>query len=77
MNEVLPQEFHQSMIKKFKRKKVYSRFKENIWAAELANMELLSSDSECLLCVIDEDTKYAGVKCLIKKVKHLLMVLLK
>ena len=48
MNEVLPQEFHKSMIKKFKRKKVYSRFKENIWAAELANMELLSSDSEVL-----------------------------
>lgn len=48
MNEVLSQEFHQSMIKKFKRKKIYSRFKENIWAAELANMELLSSDSEVL-----------------------------
>ena len=41
------------------------RFKENIWAADLAEMESLSfknANVKYLLCVIDVFTKYAWVK---------------
>ena len=50
------QELRKSVMKKFKRKKVNVRFKDNIWAADLAEMESLSSKNESvkyLLCVID------------------------
>ena len=46
---MLAQELHKPVIKSFKRKKVYSKFKENIWAADLAETGSLSS-------------KYQGVK---------------
>ena len=38
VNEDPAQELHKPMIKKFKRRKVYGRFKDNIWAADLAEM---------------------------------------
>ena len=38
VNEQLADELHESVIKKFKRRKVYARFKDNIWAADLAEM---------------------------------------
>ena len=41
------------------------RFKDNIWAADLAEMGSLSSKNrniKCSLCVIDVFTKYAWVK---------------
>ena len=53
------------MIKNFKRRKVYPRFKDNLWVADLAEMESLSSKNKnvkYLLCVIDVFTKYAWVK---------------
>ena len=43
MNEVLAQELHKPEIKKFKRRKEYARFKDNICAADLAEMGSLSS----------------------------------
>ena len=43
VNEELAQELHKPVIKKFRRRKVYARFKENNWAADLAEMEWLSS----------------------------------
>ena len=43
VNEKLAQALHKTMIKKFKRRKVYSRFKDNIWAVDLAEMGSLSS----------------------------------
>ena len=46
---MLAQELHKPVIKSFKRKKVYSKFKENIWAEDLAETGSLSS-------------KYQGVK---------------
>ena len=55
------------MIKNFKRRKVYPRFKDNLWVADLAEMESLSSknkNGKYLLCVIDIFTKYARVKLL-------------
>ena len=42
VNEQLAEEVHKSVIKKFKRRKVYARFKDNSWAADLAKMESLS-----------------------------------
>ena len=62
VNEVLPRELHKPVIKRFKRRKVYARFKDNIWAADLVEMGSLSSknrDVKYLLCVIDVFTKYA------------------
>ena len=38
VNEQPAEELHQPVIKKFKRRKVYTRFKDNIWAAELTEM---------------------------------------
>ena len=37
-NEELAPEFHKPVIKKFKRREVYARFKDNIWAADLAEL---------------------------------------
>ena len=44
VNEVKSQELHKPVIKKLKRRKVYARFKDNIWAADLAEMGLLFSE---------------------------------
>ena len=41
VNEQLAEELHKPVIKKIKRRKVYARFKDNIWAADLAEMESL------------------------------------
>ena len=44
VNEQLAEELHKLVTKKFKRRKVYTRFKSNTWAADLAGMESLSSN---------------------------------
>ena len=62
VNEVLPQELHKPVIKKLKRRKVYARFKDNIQAADLAEMGSLSTKNWSVkysLCFIDIFTKYA------------------
>ena len=46
LNEQLAEELHKLAIKKFKRRKVYTGFKDNIWAADLAEMESLSSKNK-------------------------------
>ena len=43
VNEELAQELHKPVMKKPKRRKIYERFKDNIWAADLAEMGSLSS----------------------------------
>ena len=63
-NEQLAEELHKPIIRKFKRKEVYSAFKDHIWAADLAYMQLISNfnkGSRFLLCVIDIYSKYAWV----------------
>ena len=70
VNEVLAQKLHKPMIKKFKRRKVYARFKDNIWAANLVEMGSLSSKNrgvKYLSCVIDVFSKYLWVKPLTDK----------
>ena len=52
------------IIKKFEKRKVYAAFKDNIWGADLADMQLLSKYNRrirFLLCVIDIFSKYAWV----------------
>ena len=64
MNEQLNEELHKPIINIFKRK-VYTKFKDNIWVADLAEMGSGSSKNKnikYLLCVIDVFTKYAWVK---------------
>ena len=46
VNEELAEELHKQVIKNFKKRKVYPRFKGNIWAADLAEMESLSSKNK-------------------------------
>ena len=41
-NEKLAEELHKPIIEKFKKRKVYSSFKDNIWGAYLADMQLIS-----------------------------------
>ena len=65
LNEQLAQELLKLVIKKFRRRKIYTRFKNNIWSADLADMESLSSNKKnvkYLLCIIDVFAKYAWVK---------------
>ena len=57
VNEQLAVELHKPEIAKFKRRKVYESFKDNVWAADLAEMKSLSSKNKSvkyLLCVIDD-----------------------
>ena len=63
-NEKLAQELHKPVIKKFERRTVYSAFKDNIWGADLADMQLISKFNKgfrFLLCVIDIFSKYTWV----------------
>ena len=60
-NEQLAEELHKPIIRKFKKIKVYSAFKDNIWVADLADMQLKSKFNKGLICVIDIYSKYAWV----------------
>ena len=55
-NEQLVEELHKSIIRKFKKRKVYSAFKDNIWGADLADVQLISKFNKgfrFLLFVVD------------------------
>ena len=41
-NEQLAKELHKPIIRKFKKRKIYSGFKDDIWGADLADMQLIS-----------------------------------
>ena len=61
-NEKLAEELHKLIIRKLKKETVYSGFKDNIWGANLADMQLTRKFNEgfrFLLCVIDIFNKYA------------------
>ena len=54
---------HRPVIKTFKRIKVYDRFTDNIWAADLTEMETLSLENKnvkYLLCAVDVFIKICG-----------------
>ena len=55
---------HKPVIKKFKKRKVYLQFKDNIWGVDLAGMQSLSKKNKgikYLLCAIDLYSKYAFI----------------
>ena len=63
-NQQLAEELHKPIIRKFEKRKVHAAFKDNIWGADLADMQLLSTYNKgirFLLCVIDIFSKYAWV----------------
>ena len=63
-NKKLAEELHKPIIRTFNKRKVESPFIDNIWLADLADMQLISKFNErfrFLLCVIDIYTKYAWV----------------
>ena len=63
-NEQLVEELHKPIIRKFKKRKAYSALKDNIWGADLADMQLISKFNKgfrFLLCVIVIFSKYAWV----------------
>ena len=64
-NRMLAQELNKPGIKTIKRRKLYARLRDNIWAADLAEMGLLSSKNKSvkyLLCVIGVFIRYAWVR---------------
>ena len=60
----LAKELHKPTIKNFKKRKVYSSFKDNIWSIDLADMQLISKYNKrirYILCVTDLFSRYAWV----------------
>ena len=63
-NLQLAKKLHKPITRNFKKRTVYSGFKNNIWDADLADMQPLSKyrkGMKYLLCVIDLFNKYAWV----------------
>ena len=63
-NELLAEELHKPIIRKIKKRKVHSAFKDNICGADLADMQLISKYNKgvrFLLCVIDIFSKLLGL----------------
>ena len=59
-NYQIASEFHRQVFRKFKRRKVYSSFRDNIWGVDLADMQSLSkykkeSSISCvqLICLVN------------------------
>ena len=63
-NYQLANELHKPIIRKLKKRKVYSSFRYNIWGIDLADMQSLSKYNKAnkyLLCAIHFFSKYAWV----------------
>ena len=61
-NKELAEELHKPITRKFNKRKVHSPFIDNIWGADLVDMQLISKFNKglrFLLCVIDIYSKYA------------------
>ena len=63
LNKELTEELHKPVIRKAKKRKVYSSFIDNIWDADLADMLLISKFNKIIsfLCVVDIFSKYDWV----------------
>ena len=63
-NQQLAKELHKLIIRNFKKRKLHAIFKDNIWGADLADMQLISKFNKgvrFLLCVTDIFSKYAWI----------------
>ena len=70
-------DFINQLLENFKKRKVYSGLKDNIWGADFADMQLISKFNKgfrFVLCVFDIFSKYAWVVPL--KDKKLLVLLM-
>ena len=62
LNYQLANGLHKPIFKKFKKRQVYSSFKDNIWGVDLTDMQSLSKYNKgvkYLLCAVDLFSKYA------------------
>ena len=60
-NYQLANEIHKLIVRKFKKRKVYSSFRDNIWGDDLADMHSLSKynkGNKYLICAIDLLSKF-------------------
>ena len=63
-NKELAKELRKPTIRKLEKRKVHSSFIDNIWGADLTDMQLLSKFNKgiCfLLCIIDIYSKYVWI----------------
>ena len=63
-NYQLPNELHKQIIRKFKRRNIYSSFRDIIWGVDLADMQSLSNCNKGIkyfLCPTNLLSKYAWV----------------
>ena len=63
-NKQLAEELHKTIIRNLKKRTVYSGFKNKIWGADLADMQLIIKFNKrfrFLLCVIYNFSKHARV----------------
>ena len=59
-NYRLANDFYKPIIRKLKKRQVYSGFKDNIWGADLADMQLISKFNKGFRCVINILSKCLG-----------------
>ena len=79
-NYQLANELHKPIIKNFKKRKIYSSFRDNIWGVDLADMQSLrkyNKGIKYLLCAIALFSKYAWVVPLKDKKALVLLMHLK
>ena len=63
-NRELDQQLQKPIIRKFEKRKVHSSFIDNIWGADMDDIQLISKFNKgirFLLCIIDIFSKYAWV----------------
>ena len=63
-NQQLANELHKPVIRRLKKRKVYSSFNNNVWGVALADMQLILKYNKGIryyLCAIDLFSKYAFV----------------
>ena len=76
-NYQLGNELHRKIIRKFKKRNVHSSFRDNIWGADLPDMQSLSKINKgikYLLCVINLFSKYAWVVFIKTKEESVLLI---
>ena len=76
-DQQLAEDLHKPIIKKFKKRKVQSLFIDNIWGADLADMQSISKFNKgirFLLCAIDIFSKYTWVSPLKSQKKVLQLI---
>ena len=63
-NKELAEELHKPTIRKFEKRKLHSPFIDNIWGADVADIQLINKFKKgfrFLLCVVDIYSRYAWI----------------